>query len=66
MTPLVKKIARGAISPTRRVMVGGQALVARQWDEEGRPPLLRVEFDRKLRSNENLAKSFDQARHSWG
>jgi putative glycosyltransferase (TIGR04372 family) len=42
------------------------ALALRQWDEEGRPPPLRAEFDRKFRSNENLAKSLDQSRHSWG
>jgi putative glycosyltransferase (TIGR04372 family) len=42
------------------------ALALRQWDEEGRSPPLRTEFDRKFQSNETLAVSLDQARHSWG
>jgi putative glycosyltransferase (TIGR04372 family) len=41
------------------------ALALRQWDEEGRPPPLRAEFDRKFQSSEALAVSLDQARHSW-
>jgi putative glycosyltransferase (TIGR04372 family) len=42
------------------------ALAIRQWDEEGRAPPLRVEFDRKFQSNETLAQTFDQARSAWG
>jgi putative glycosyltransferase (TIGR04372 family) len=42
------------------------ALSIRLWDEEGRQPPLRVEFDRKFKSNESLATTLDQARRSWG
>jgi putative glycosyltransferase (TIGR04372 family) len=42
------------------------ALAIRQWDEEGRPPPLRVEFDRKYGSSEALARTLDRARGSWG
>jgi putative glycosyltransferase (TIGR04372 family) len=42
------------------------ALAIRQWDDEGRPPPLRIEFDRKFGSSEALATTLNQARHSWG
>jgi putative glycosyltransferase (TIGR04372 family) len=42
------------------------ALALRQWDEEGRTPPLRAEFDRKFQSSETLAITLDQARRSWG
>ena len=42
------------------------ALAIRLWDEEGRQPPLRVEFDRKFESSETLAATLDQARRSWG
>jgi putative glycosyltransferase (TIGR04372 family) len=42
------------------------ALAIRQWDEEGLHPPLRIEFDRKFESSENLALTLDQARYSWG
>jgi putative glycosyltransferase (TIGR04372 family) len=42
------------------------ALAIRLWDEEGRQPPLRVEFDRKFESSETLATTLDQARRSWG
>ena len=42
------------------------ALALRQWNEEGRPPPLRAEFDRKFKFNEILAESFEQAKQSWG
>jgi putative glycosyltransferase (TIGR04372 family) len=42
------------------------ALAIRLWDEEGRQPPLRIEFDRKFSSSETLVATLDQARHSWG
>jgi putative glycosyltransferase (TIGR04372 family) len=42
------------------------ALAIRQWDEEGRQPPLRAEFDRKFASSETAVTTFDQARRSWG
>jgi putative glycosyltransferase (TIGR04372 family) len=42
------------------------ALAIHQWDEEGRPPPLRVVFDRKFQSSETLATILDRARRSWG
>jgi putative glycosyltransferase (TIGR04372 family) len=42
------------------------ALAIRQWDQEGRQPPLRSEFDRKFKSNELLATTLDQAKRSWG
>ena len=42
------------------------ALAIRLWDEEGRQPPLRVEFDRKFKSSETLATTLDQARNAWG
>jgi putative glycosyltransferase (TIGR04372 family) len=42
------------------------AAAIRQWDEEGRQPPLRVEFDRKFACSENLAMTLDGARRSWG
>jgi putative glycosyltransferase (TIGR04372 family) len=42
------------------------ALAIRQWDEEGRQPPLRAEFDRKFASSETSTATLDQARHSWG
>jgi putative glycosyltransferase (TIGR04372 family) len=41
------------------------ALAIRQWDEEGRQPPLRIEFDRKFESTESLATTFHRARHDW-
>jgi putative glycosyltransferase (TIGR04372 family) len=40
------------------------ALAIRQWDEEGRRPPLRVEFDQ--RSSDTLTATLDKARRSWG
>jgi hypothetical protein len=42
------------------------ALAIRQWDEEGRLPPLRAEFDRKFASSETSVTTFNQARRSWG
>jgi putative glycosyltransferase (TIGR04372 family) len=42
------------------------ALAIRQWDEEGRPPPLRAEFDRKFGSSDTLAAALDEAKRSWG
>ena len=42
------------------------ALAIRRWEEEGRQPPLRTEFDRKFGPSETLATTFDQARHEWG
>lgn len=42
------------------------ALVIRQWEEEGRQPPLRIEFDRKFGTSETLSTTLDQARHNWG
>jgi putative glycosyltransferase (TIGR04372 family) len=42
------------------------ASAIRQWDEEGRQPPLRVEFDRKFESSKALATTLDEARRSWG
>jgi putative glycosyltransferase (TIGR04372 family) len=38
----------------------------RQWDDEGRQPPLRVEFDRRYASSEALIAPFNEAKRSWG
>ena len=42
------------------------ALAIRQWDEEGRQPPLRIEFDRVFASNETLIATVQDAKRSWG
>jgi putative glycosyltransferase (TIGR04372 family) len=42
------------------------ASAIRQWDEEGRQPPLRVEFDRRFASSETLTATLEEARRSWG
>jgi len=42
------------------------ASAIRQWDEEGRQPPLRVEFDRRFASSEALTATLEEARRSWG
>ena len=48
------------------ILAEAAALALRLWDEEGRPPPLRVEFDRKFNSSETLGMTVARARHSWG
>ena len=42
------------------------ALALRQWDQEGRQPPLRAEFDRKFSASPPLVSTLAQARHDWG
>jgi putative glycosyltransferase (TIGR04372 family) len=42
------------------------ASAIRQWDEEGRQPPLRVEFDRRFASSETLNATLQEARRAWG
>jgi putative glycosyltransferase (TIGR04372 family) len=54
--------------PDGRVVQWSEAAASaiRQWDEEGRQPPLRTEFDEKLASNETLIATIQQAWRSWG
>ncbi|MBR0848964.1 TIGR04372 family glycosyltransferase [Bradyrhizobium diazoefficiens] len=42
------------------------ALAMRCWDDEGREPPLRMEYDRKFGASETLAGTLRHARASWG